>query len=374
MKVSIWADVAQVCGLLRRVDAFVLSLCSASSKIQVSCHISIDQPIVHWSLKIMSSRLSRYVVGVLLAFSTFAMVSISFDAEARRFGGGASFGRQSTNVLKQRQAATAPTTTQRSASQTTAASSAAAAGGAASRSGMSRFLGPIAGIAAGLGIAALLSQMGLSGAFLEFMSSLVLIGLLAFAIMFVVRRLRGAASGPATQSAGMRRSSQQGVHEVWRAPSAQPETATAASAASNDVPGTLSTADQGNWFIPEGFDTGAFLANAKKQFLEVQRLWDEGNINGLSEYLTDDMVAEFRPQMQAREGAVQHTEVLLLNAELLGIEAISDGHLASVRYSGMLREEPGAEAVRIEEVWNLYKAEGSGWLLAGLQQLSSKNG
>ena len=66
--------------------------------------------------------------------------------------------------------------------------------------------------------------------------------------------------------------------------------------------------------------------------------------------------------------------MLLLNAELLGIEAISDGHLASVRYSGMLREESGAEAVRIEEVWNLYKADGSGWLLAGLQQLSSNNG
>ncbi|MAL01340.1 MAG: hypothetical protein CL536_04230 [Alcaligenaceae bacterium] len=322
----------------------------------------------------MSSRLSRYFAGVLLAFSTFAMVSISFDAEARRFGGGASFGRQSTNVTQQRQAATPSTTTQRSASQNTASASTAAAGGAAARSGMSRFLGPIAGIAAGLGIAALLSQMGLSGAFLEFMSSLILIGLLAFAIMFIVRRLRGAASGPATQSAGMQRNNQQGSHEVWRTPSAQPEATSVAPVAATDVPGMLSTADQGSWFIPDDFDTGAFLANAKKQFLEVQRLWDEGNIDGLSEYLTDDMVAEFRPQMQAREGLSQHTEVLLLNAELLGIEAISDGHLASVRYSGMLREEPGAEAVRIEEVWNLYKANGSGWLLAGLQQLSSNNG
>jgi predicted lipid-binding transport protein (Tim44 family) len=235
---------------------------------------------------------------------------------------------------------------------------------------MSRFLGPIAGIAAGLGIAALLSNLGLSGAFLEFMSSLILIALLAFAIMFIVRRLRGAA--PATQSAGMQRNSQQGAHEVWRAPPSQGEAASAPIA--NDVPGTLSTADQSSWFIPEGFDTGAFLANAKKQFLEVQRLWDEGDIDGLSEYLTDDMVAEFRPQIQARNGQPQHTEVLLLNAELLGIEAISDGHLASVRYSGMLREESGAEAVRIEEVWNLYKADGSGWLLAGLQQLSSNNG
>ena len=98
----------------------------------------------------MSSRLSRYLAGVLLAVSTFAMVSISIDAEARRFGGGSSFGRQSTNVTQQRQAATPPTTTQRSGSSNAASSSTAAAGGATARTGMSRFMGPIAGIAAGM--------------------------------------------------------------------------------------------------------------------------------------------------------------------------------------------------------------------------------
>ena len=83
----------------------------------------------------------------------------------------------------------------------------------------------------------------------------------------------------------------------------------------------------------------------------------------------NDLIAEFRPQIQAREGRPEHTEVVLLNAELLGIEAVAGGHLASVRYSGMLREAPGAEAFRFEEVWNLYKAENAGWLLAGIQQM-----
>ena len=315
----------------------------------------------------MSRRFSRFLAVALLAVSTVGMVAVSFDAEARRMGGGSSFGRQSSNVTQQRQATTPPaaTTTQRSASSAAPAAGAAAAGTAA-KSGMSRFLGPIAGIAAGLGIAALLSSMGLSGAFLEMISSLLLIGLLVFAVLFIVRRLRGGAATPAVQGAGgMQRTAQP---DAWQPPQAQqpasvaPVTPVASAAASADP------ADP-SWFIPGDFDTPTFLANAKKQFAEIQAIWDSGNVAGLSEYLTDDLIAEMKPQIEARGGKAEHTEIVLLNAELLGIETVSGGHLASVRYSGMLREAPGAEAFRFEEVWNLYKADGQGWLLAGIQQI-----
>src|SRR5690606_2024920 len=123
-----------------------------------------------------------------------------------------------------------------------------------------------------------------------------------------------------------------------------------------------------SWFIPEGFDVPAFLGQAKQRFVQIQALWDAGNHDTLREYLTDDLLAEITPQLPQLEDG-NHTEVVLLNAELLGIEAVAGGHLASVRYSGMLREARGAEAVRFEEVWNLYKADGQGWLLAGIQQL-----
>ena len=56
-------------------------------------------------------------------------------------------------------------------------------------------------------------------------------------------------------------------------------------------------------------------------------------------------------------------------AELLGVESGSVDQLASVRFSGMLREQVGAEAFRFEEVWNLFKPEQGGWLLAGIQQI-----
>lgn len=317
----------------------------------------------------MSRRFSRLLAAVMLAASSLALLSVSFDAEARRMGGGLNFGRQSSNVITQRKAITPPaSSTTRNASSTTSAAAGTAAAGTAARSGMSRFLGPLAGIAAGLGIAALLSHLGLSGAFLEFLSSFVLIALVAFAVMFLLRRLRGAASGssaaqPAAQAAGMTRQSWDS--DPVRALSPQPATPQPEMTAAT-APQTL---EADAWFIPQDFDTPAFLARAKAQFVAIQKIWDSGDLDQLSQYLTDDLIAEFRPQIQARQGKPEHTEVVLLNAELLGIEAVAGGHLASVRYSGMLREAPQAEAFHFEEVWNLYKADGAGWLLAGIQQI-----
>src|SRR3546814_667628 len=120
--------------------------------------------------------------------------------------------------------------------------------------------------------------------------------------------------------------------------------------------------------IPTDFDTSACHEQAKARFRSRQASWVSGDTQKLSDYLTDDLIAELKPQILENRGVVC-TEVVLLNAELLGIEAVSDGHLASVRYSGLLREEASAQAFRFEEVWNLYKAENAGWLLAGIQQI-----
>src|SRR5690606_23852742 len=146
----------------------------------------------------MFKKWSKFLAAAMIVVSSASMLAVTHDAEARRMGGGSSFGRQSTNITKNRApAAQAPTATNRSA----AAPAAANAGAAAQRSGFSRFLGPIAGIAAGLGIAALLSSLGLGGAMLEFLSSALLIGLVIFGVMFIVRRLRGGQARPAFQGA-----------------------------------------------------------------------------------------------------------------------------------------------------------------------------
>jgi predicted lipid-binding transport protein (Tim44 family) len=216
--------------------------------------------------------------------------------------------------------------------------------------------------------------MGLSGAFAEFLSSALLIGLVVFAIMFIVRRLRGAAPRTATQGAfGGANNAPAGQQQqpMWRQalqPAAAPAPAPAAAPAA--APAVLPKAgEDNNWFVPGDFDTPNFLKQAKEQFVRIQAVWDSGSTDRLRDFLTDDLIIELKPQLAERGEAPNKTEVVLLNAELLGIETVSDGHLASVRFSGMLREAPGTEAFRFEEVWNLFKPASGGWLLAGIQQI-----
>lgn len=327
------------------------------------------------------SRFSRFCAMALVAVAGTAMVGASFDAEARRMGGGSSFGRQSTNITQQRQAVTPPaagagsTAGATSAARPATAAAGTAAAGTAAKSGMSRWLGPIAGIAAGLGLAALLSHLGLSGAFAEFMASMLLIALVVFAVIFIVRRLRGGAPRQAMQGAYGAAGGNPSQQPMWReslnpAPAQQPAAAPVAAAAPAAAAAALPKAgDDGNWFIPGDFDTPRFLQQAKDQFVRIQGIWDSGEVESLRDFLTDDLISELKPQLEARGAAANKTEVVLLNAELLGIETVSDGHLASVRFSGMLREAPGTEAFRFEEVWNLFKPADGGWLLAGIQQI-----
>ncbi len=319
----------------------------------------------------MSRSLSRFVAAAVLAVSGLALTSMAFDADAARVGKGNNAGRQSSNVTNQAPAAS--TTTQKSATApAAAASSTAGAAAAAKPSGASRWLGPLAGIAAGLGIAALLSHFGLGGAMADFLVMALIAGVVIFGVMFILRRMRGgSAAQPAVQGAGA--GATPSSNDMWRQ-SAEPVAAPVQLPAS--ATGSMSAAGFGSdapepdqsWFIPADFDTQRFLGEAKQQFVAIQKVWDSGNVNELRNFLTDDLLKELQAQLSGQTGQ-NHTEVVLLNAELLGIEKVSDGHLASVRFSGMLREQVGAEAFRFEEVWNLFKPEQGGWLLAGIQQV-----
>jgi predicted lipid-binding transport protein (Tim44 family) len=316
----------------------------------------------------MSRPFMRFFAAAIIAVSGLTLAAVTFDAEAARVGKGSSAGRQSSNVTSQKAAkpaAATNTTTQRSAA---APAAAGATAGAAAKSGASRWLGPLAGIAAGLGIAALLSHLGLAGALADLLVLALIAGVVVFGVMFILRRMRG--PQPAGQGAG----SSPGSNQMWRqssepaqqAPVSLPASATGSMSAAGF--GSDAPAPDQNWFIPVDFDTQRFLSEAKKQFVSIQKVWDSGNISEMRNFLTDDLMKELQAQLSDRIEE-NHTEVVLLNAELLGIEKVSDGHLASVRFSGMLREQEGTEAFRFEEVWNLFKPEQGGWLLAGIQQV-----
>ena len=130
-----------------------------------------------------------------------------------------------------------------------------------------------------------------------------------------------------------------------------------------------------NWGIPAGFDVQGFLASAKANFVSLQAAWDKSDIHALRAMMTDSMLQEIRTQLADREvhtGAPANlTDVVMIEAQLLGIEDLGEEYMASVEFSGMIREEPSAGPSPFREVWNMSKPKNgqSGWLVAGVQAL-----
>ena len=129
------------------------------------------------------------------------------------------------------------------------------------------------------------------------------------------------------------------------------------------------------WGIPAGFDVDGFLKAAKTNFITLQAAWDKSDISSLRAMMTDEMLGEIRTQLAEREahtgGPVNQTDVVMIDAKLLGIEDIGSDYMASVEFSGMIREEPSAGPSPFREVWNMTKPKSgsSGWLVAGVQAL-----
>jgi predicted lipid-binding transport protein (Tim44 family) len=265
--------------------------------------------------------------------------------------------------MKQKQAVTPPAAT--------APRAAGTAGGAAASG--SRWLGPLAGIAAGLGLAALLAHFGLAGAMADLLVIALIAAIAIFGIRFILRTLSSVSPQALGNSPGsmQRRQYGQDSTEGPGQPQVQPPVQPPASGLFGQSPLHVEPSEPsvGDWFIPADFDAPAFLEEAKKQFVAIQKAWDTVDFDGLQSRLTEELYAEYAGKMAAH-GGNNHTEVVLLNADLLGIEKLKDGHLASVRFSGMIREDQQSEAASFEEVWNLYKPDGKGWLLAGIQQLN----
>ena len=126
--------------------------------------------------------------------------------------------------------------------------------------------------------------------------------------------------------------------------------------------------------MPAGFDAEGFLKACKTNFVTLQDAWDRADIKSLRAMMTDDMLTQIQTQLADREshtgGSVNKTDVVMLNAQLLGIEELSDVYMASVEFSGMIKEDDSSGPSPFREVWNMTKPRsGGGWLVAGVQAL-----
>lgn len=300
-------------------------------------------------------------------------------AEAKRLGGGKSIGKQSSNVTQREATPAAPAAPVQNAAPTAPAKPAPAAPAAAPRKPWG---GMLAGLAAGLGLAWLASSLGLGEAFGQFMliALVVLLAMLAFGWFMRNRRPAPARNAYAFQGAGAADAAtaqpSYRPENVGNDASARPwersQTAFDGSAGRGVV---IGSALASGWSVPAGFDAEGFLKAAKSNFILLQAAWDQADMATLRAMMTDDMVSEISSQLAEREhhtgGAVNLTEVQMLQAQLLGIEELGGDYMASVEFSGMIREDRHAGPSPFREVWNMIKPrDGSrGWLVAGVQAL-----
>lgn len=288
------------------------------------------------------------------------------DAEAaKRLGSGKSSGmqRQMTPPTKAPDAAPVPKQVT-PATAAAPAGAAAAAPAAAAQAGRS-WMGPVAGLAAGLGLAALASHFG----FGEELASFMMMALLAFAVIAAVgffMRKRAAGQQPALAGASAGRAQnafQYSANRVEPDHSASLGHNVSMRAATDST--TTATAN-----IPADFDVAGFVRNAKVHYIRLQAANDAGNLDDIREFTTPEMFAEIKLTIAERAGQTQVTDVVAIEADVIDVAEEDNRYVVSARFTGQVREDNGSTE-SVDEIWHLVKPRNGngGWLLAGIQQV-----
>ena len=291
--------------------------------------------------------MKRFLTILMVALMGSAVLMSS--AQAKRLGGGGSIGKSSPTYSRQatppaNQAATAPRPAQ-----------------PAAPAPASPWRGILGGALLGLGIGALLSHFGLGEAAAGMLGTMLMIGLLVAAAWFIFRMLS-------------RKSQPAPLQPAYGGPM---QREAISDARTPEIGSGLGSAAASTWqpaqaAVPADFDVEGFLRHAKTNFIRMQAAWDRADVNDIREFTTPEMFAELKMQLTERGSSANNTDVVSIDAEMLGVESNTVEHIASVRFHGMIREDLHAPAEHFSEIWVLTKAAvgQQGWLLAGVQQAS----
>ncbi len=280
--------------------------------------------------------MKKFLMLLTIVFTTLSLLAAT--AEAKRFGGGGSFGKQRS--MAPQQAQRAPTATP------------APSPSAAPAPTGNKWMGPLAGLAIGAGLGALFAggMGGMGGA----MGNILMMLLAGVAVMFLISMFRKKQPQQATQYAGA------GAH--YYEPQTMPQSS-----------GTLSNAPSSQTgSIPADFPVDSFLRSAKTSFIRLQAANDRKDLNDIREYTTPEMFAEISMQIQERDNTPQKTDVIAINAQLLEVANEGDWAIASTRFTGQLSENGGTPE-NVDEIWHVQKNlrdDKAVWLLSGIQQTS----
>ncbi len=278
----------------------------------------------------------KQILSFIIAFAGLSLIMVDAEA-ARRLSGGKNLGMQRSAPAPQK---AAPAQQQQQAVPATPAQQ-------PQPSGMSKWLGPLAGLALGAGLAALFLNNGMSG----LLAGLLVIGLIVAALVFAARfLLRGRVAQQPLQYAGV--------------PGAgEPPLATLpGSAGAHSVAATTA-----RW--PADFDAAGFVRQARINFVRLQEAYDKNDLTMMRDFLAPEVYREIEADIRADNDAPKKTEVVTLEAEVLDVAEEAGSYIVSVRFSGLTREADG-QPEPFSEIWHLEKPLRSraGWLVAGIQQ------
>lgn len=326
-----------------------------------------------------------------IAVVCLSLATMSLEADAaRRFGGGMSFGRSAPTFVQKAPmgsgftAPKAATQAPKAAARPGAATNAA---GAAARPSMMKSI--LGGLAAGLGISALLSMLGLGGAGLANFITGLLLALVVFYVVRLIFARRSAAAGNAGRSsmnpaAGAPQQEPEAPVFERRAEPVEPAApsasaagarpgsvmdqftgGSAAQAAADDVAGGAADV------TPADFDREAFLKVAAENYVKLQKAWASGNVIDISDFTSNDIFIALTHQLRERGNEKFDIEVQNLKNELFGIALEGDRYVAVVRFTSDI--VVNGEKEPADELWILEKpVEGNeGWILSGIKQNES---
>ena len=280
----------------------------------------------------------RTIFALVIGLLGLSLVAV--DADARRLSGGRNLGMQRSAPAQQQAAPKSPAQQQQQ--------QAVPATPAQQPTGASKWLGPLAGLALGAGLAALFLNNGLAG----LLAGMLLVGLIIAAVTLAARAMlrNRIAQGP-LQYAGAGAGAQPTLDAL------------PGGAGMHSVAATT-----GRW--PAGFNATEFVRHARLNFVRLQEAYDKKDLSLMRDFLAPDVYREIEADIRAAEAAEERTEVLTLEAEVLDVAEEAGSYVVSVRFTGMIRESAGREAEPFSEIWHLEKplSGRSGWMLAGIQQ------
>ena len=277
-------------------------------------------------------------------------LTLSIDAHAKRMGGGKSFG--SAPSHQSRQAAPA----QQNQAQAPAARPGA---GAPAASGASRWLGPLAGIAAGGLLASMFLGDGFEG--LQLMDMLIF-GLIAFVIfkLIAARRRKALATLP-----------QQQQYATAGAPPVM-NRETAAPASGTNIFGQPLAAGAAAPVInaPAWFNEERFVEQARTHFMALQQHWDAAEMDKIAEFVTPELLAFLTRERESLGDGFQSTYIDNLSVALDGVDDNPDMTVATLTFSGISKTSRFDQGEAFSESWRMEREQGENkpWLLAGIRQ------